>query len=161
MVRSSPRPSPREETAGQEDDPRWWQVQDSNLRRHQLRRCLGSHPSTINDAATPAASTSSVFPTTADAVATARHGNTGCAMLSLVEGRKQRTCRSAAGGSEKHREAPLLCQVVHALLEHVFHLAVDLFDVLLVVDAFGVVVELDRLQESGANLGRQGEVGGE
>jgi hypothetical protein len=98
--------------------------------------------------------TFSVFPRPPTRWATARHDNTECAMLSPFEGRKQRTCRSAAGGSEKDREAPLLCQVVHALLEHVFHLAVDLLDVLLVVDAFGVVVELDRLQESGANLGR-------
>ena len=63
----------------------------------------------------------------------------------------------AAGSSEENGESPLLCQVVHTVSEHVFRFAVDPLGVLIVVGAFGVVVELDRLRESDADLGRQGK----
>src|ERR1700687_1522486 len=58
----------------------------------------------------------------------------------------------------EQRQGALACQRVHARLNALLDLAVLSLDVLVVVSTLGIVVELDRGHQPGANLGGQGKL---
>ena len=71
----------------------------------------------------------------------------------------RRSPRSAPDrGLAEDREAPLLGEAIHRVLDRGLHLEVDRVDVLAIVDPLRVLVHVNRVEQLGADLRRQGKV---